>query len=452
VSRRLLRFETRIFLLALAAAAPAVLATAVLLWSGVYPPATRWTVLALVALLALAFAAALRRRVVLPLQRVANLLQATREGDFSQRARGTEQADALSEVMREINVLGETLAEQRREAVEAEALLRKVIAEIDVALFTFDDGNRLRLVNAAGRRLMAKPESRLLGRSAEELELADLLAGPPARALERSFAGGEGRWEVRRSTFREGGLPHRLLVIADLSRVLREEERQAWRRLIRVLGHEMNNSLAPIRSMAATLASLLERSPPPTDWRQDMEAGLSIIAQRSESLSRFMAAYSRLARLPPPRLAPVGVGELARRVAAFESRRPVRVAAGPRLAVTADADQLEQLLINLLRNAVDAVEATGGEVVLSWSQRPGGWLEMRVDDDGPGLPATANLFVPFFTTKPGGTGIGLVLSRQIAEAHGGSLTLENRPTGGCRARLRLPLSPPPQSAHPASRQ
>jgi nitrogen fixation/metabolism regulation signal transduction histidine kinase len=439
VPRRSLRFETRIFLLALAAAAPAVVATAALLRRGAYPPGVRWTVLALVAALALSFAATLRRRVMLPLHRIANLLQATREGDYSQRARGADGGDALAEVLREINVLGATLAEQRREAVEAEALLRKVIAEIDVAIFTFDAGDRLRLVNASGRRLLAKPESQLLGSSAEDLQLAELLAGPLARSLERSFAGAEGRWEVRRSTFREGGLPHRLVVITDLSRVLREEERQAWQRLIRVLGHEMNNSLAPIRAMADILASLLQRDPPPSDWRQDMETGLSIIVQRSESLSRFMAAYSRLARLPPPRLVPVDVGELARRVAAFESRRVVRVVGGPQGAVSADADQLEQLLINLLRNAVDAVEATDGEVVMSWHQRPG-WLEMRVDDDGPGLPETANLFVPFFTTKPGGTGIGLVLSRQIAEAHGGTLTLENRCNGGCRARLRLPLA------------
>ncbi len=439
--KRPLRFENRILLLALLAGAPGTVVAGVVLWTGPYSATLRWTLLIFIVALGLAFAAAVRRRVILPLQRVANLLQATREGDFSLRAQGAGGDDALGEVMSEINILGETLQEQRREALEAEALLRKVIAEIEVAIFTFDSNDRLRLVNEAGRRLLAQPESRLLGRSAAKLGFDDLLSGPSARTVERLFPGGEGRWEVRRGTFREGGMPHQLVVIADLSRALREEERQAWKRLIRVLGHELNNSLAPIRSMSATLGDLLRRRSRPHDWEDDMATGLSIIAQRSASLSRFMDAYSRLARLPPPRLAAVSIGELVQRVSAFESRRPIRLTMGPTLVVAADADQLEQLLINLLRNAVDAVEGNDGEVSLSWQVASGGWLELRVEDEGAGLPETANLFVPFFTTKPGGSGIGLVLSRQIAEAHGGSLVLENRPDRpGCRARLRLPLA------------
>ncbi len=438
--KRPLRYENRILLLALMAGIPGVVVAAVLLWSGEHSALLRWTLLIFMVVFVVALAGAVRRRVILPLQRLANLLQATREGDFSLRAQGASADDALGEVLREINVLGETLQEQRREALEAEALLRKVIAEIDVAIFTFDAEDRLRLVNEAGRRLLGLPEKRLLGRSAAQLGLDDLLSGPSERTVERLFTGAEGRWQVRRGTFREGGLPHQLVVIANLSRALREEERQAWKRLIRVLGHELNNSLAAIRSMSATLGDLLRRPSRPHDWEEDMTTGLAIIAQRSASLSRFMAAYSRLARLPPPQLAPVSIGELVQRVAAFESRRPIHLTPGPPLTLTADADQLEQLLINLLRNAVDAVEEGDGEVHLSWRAASGDWLELRVEDEGAGLPETANLFVPFFTTKPGGTGIGLVLSRQIAEAHGGSLVLENRPDRpGCRARLRLPL-------------
>ncbi|HEV8132483.1 MAG TPA: ATP-binding protein, partial [Acidobacteriota bacterium] len=371
-------------------------------------------------------------------QTVSNLLAALREGDYSIRARGAETDDSLGEVMFEVNTLGETLREQRLGALEATALLRTVMAEIDVAVYAFDGQRRLRLVNRAGERLLGHPAERLLGRSAQELELADFLDGDAARTLQKSFPGGSGRWGVRRSSFREGGLPHQLLVLADLSRPLREEELRAWQRLVRVLGHELNNSLAPIKSVAGSLESLLVREQPPEDWREDLRRGLGVIASRAESLSRFMQAYARLARLPQPQLQRIDVPDLIRRVASLETRLSVTVLPGPRLTIEADGDQLEQLLINLVRNAADAALETGGDVKVSW-KRNGTHLEVAVEDEGPGLSNTTNLFVPFFTTKPGGSGIGLVLSRQIAEAHGGTLTLENQPSGrGCTARLRLP--------------
>jgi two-component system, NtrC family, nitrogen regulation sensor histidine kinase NtrY len=230
-----------------------------------------------------------------------------------------------------------------------------------------------------------------------------------------------------------------LLVLSDLSRVLRAEERSAWQRLVRVLGHEINNSLAPIKSIAGSLRTLAGRGSRPPDWEQDLRSGLTVIESRSESLGRFMSAYAQLARLPPPRLGQMSVDEWVRRVAALETRLPVHVAPGPVVAVTADGDQLDQLLINLVRNAADAALETGGGVEVGW-RVVGGMLEVLVDDEGPGLPDPGNLFVPFFTTKVNGSGIGLPLSRQIAEAHGGSLLLEpRRGARGARARLRLPL-------------
>jgi nitrogen fixation/metabolism regulation signal transduction histidine kinase len=433
---RLLSFENRILLLALATGLPALIATLLLLWSGGYNNRIISVVAVLLLFVWWKLASGLRDKVVRPLQTLANLLGAVREGDFSLRARLPERADALGQVMHEVNAIAATLREQRLGAVEATALLHRVMEEVDVSVFAFDDMERLRLVNRAGERLLGESADRLLGRGADSLELHELLAGEEVRTTAKTFPGGPGRWEVRRSLFREQGLPHKLLVITDLSRTLREEERQAWKRLIRVLGHELNNSLAPIRSMASTLAFLLERQP--DDWKEDMMSGLEIIGNRSEALIRFMAAYARLAKLPPPRLAPLDLTKLIRRTAALETRLPVYVERGPEVTIAADADQIEQLLINLIRNAVDATLLTGGGVGVGW-RTAGAFVEVRVEDEGPGLTNPDNLFVPFYTTKPEGSGIGLVLSRQIAEAHGGTLTLENRPEGrGCEALLRLP--------------
>jgi signal transduction histidine kinase len=310
-------------------------------------------------------------------------------------------------------------------------------------VFTFDEDHELKFVNRAGARLLGQPAERLLGRHATEIDLLDYLTGEAPRVINTAFPGGVGRWEVRRSQFRQGGRPHELLVLSDLSQPLREEERQAWQRLIRVIGHEMNNSLAPIKSIAGSLSTIIERDPPPPDWREDIQRGLGVIASRSESLSRFMSAYARLARLPAPKLARLEISDVVDRVVRLEEAHHIQVSAGPRLTIQGDSDQLEQLLINLVRNAVDAARETGGGVRVGWHRVPGSippTMELWVEDEGPGLSNMGNLFVPFFTTKPGGSGIGLVLSRQIAEAHGGSLVLENREDRtGCRASLRIPL-------------
>jgi two-component system nitrogen regulation sensor histidine kinase NtrY len=434
-----MRFEVRLLSFALVAGLPAVLVAVLLLWLGDYTGRMRWSLTVFLVAFWLGAAFSLRSHLVYPLKTLSNLLAALREEDYSIRARDARSDDALGEVMVEVNALGEVLRGRRLGALEATALLRKVMEEIEVAVFTFDSEQCLRLMNRAGERLLGQPSERVLGRTAAELGLADCLEGEPARTLTISFPGGAGRWGMRRSAFRESGKPHQLLVLADLSRPLREEERQAWQRLIRVLGHELNNSLAPIKSMAGTLESMLDREPRPVDWEDDMRRGLGVIAARAAALSRFMEAYARLARLPTPKLQPIEAGALVRRVAGLESRIAVTLVPGPELTVQADPDQLEQLLINLLRNAADAALDTGGGVRVAWTRLGGQW-EVCIQDEGPGLANTTNLFVPFFTTKPTGSGIGLVLSRQIAEAHGGNLTLENRKDRpGCEARLRLPL-------------
>ena len=450
MKKRQARYERRVPLLALLSALPALVVALLLLWTGDFSSRVQWTVTLAVTGGWFGFWLALRERLIRPLQIVSNMLAALQEGDYSMRARLGEPEDSLGLVAHEVNTLGSTLREQRLEVLEATALLRRVMAEIDVAVFAFDNEDRVVLANRAAERLLQRSEESLSGRRAGSIGLGGLLRSVGPRVVDLAFPGGSSRWEVRVSHFRQEGKPHRLLVLADLSRALREEERTAWQRLVRVLGHEINNSLAPIQSIAQSLQATLKRqaegAPDPAGsagvgsagWRADLAGGLDVIAGRAEALARFMSSYARLARLPPPNLAPLEVGDWIGRVVNLETRIPVAVREGPPARVQADGDQLEQLLINLIDNAVDAAQETGGGVRVGWSADPR-QVEVWVEDDGPGIADTGNLFVPFYTTKAHGSGIGLVLSRQIAEAHSGTLTLTNRSgEPGCLARFQLP--------------
>ncbi|HEX7030707.1 MAG TPA: ATP-binding protein, partial [Gammaproteobacteria bacterium] len=383
----------------------------------------------------LAFAFAARNEVIFHLNTLANLLEALREGDYSLRGRRSRDRDALGDVFLEVNQLGETLRKQRFEAREASTLLNKIIGEIDIAVLAFDGAHYVILANPAAQRLFRTRD--LAGRSADALGVADLLSQHSRRIEAREFPAGGGRWDVWTGAFRESGLPHHLLVISNLSRALREEERKAWRRLVRVIGHELNNSLAPIKSMAALLHERTAKELAASELKTDLVESLDVIGQRAESLNRFMSAYALLAKLPAPRRERVGLRRLVENVAAMDGAGPIGIE-GAEVTVSVDPDQLSQLLINLVRNARDAA-GDDGDIRIFWDVRDG-LLTLDVLDNGPGIAGTENLFVPFFTTKPHGSGIGLALSRQIAEAHDGSLGLSNREEGrGCRARLVLPM-------------
>jgi len=419
---------------------PAILGLTILLWRSGWSPIASGSCALLAIGIWVGCIIAAREQILFPLRTLTNLLAALREGDYSLRAASARRPDALGEVMRELNGLSQALQNQRQEATETNALLLAVISNIDLAVFTFDEENRLRLVNDSGMRLLNRPNDEILGATAMDLGLLECLQGKRIDVIQRSFPGSFGtRWEIRRSAFRQQGRPHQLLVLSDLSQTLREEERRAWQRLIRVLGHELNNSLGPIQSISDSLSMVARRSPQErsSEWESDLIGGLDVIRDRTSALGRFMNAYSQLARLPAPCRQPCEIGELVRRAAKLEYRMTVVIESCSEAKVHLDPDQVEQALINLIKNAVDAVAETGGEVRVRWvlEQRN---LEVEVLDEGTGLPNTTNLFVPFFTTKPGGSGIGLVLSRQIAEAHGGTLVVENRTDrSGCRALLRI---------------
>src|SRR5580658_8382560 len=455
-----LLYENRVSLYALIVALPGIVVSGILLW---LQPWSRQSKLALSFAELFAWwmlALALHEQIIRPLQTLANVIAALREEDYAFRARGASMNDALGELALEVNALADLLADQRIRAIEATALLRRVVEEIDAPLFAFDPDRVLRLVNPAGERLLQQAAIRILGRTADEIGLADCLnANESLVALPSNSS--SARWLVRQSKFREKGVPHTLVVLSDVSRALREEERSAWRRLIRVLGHELNNSLTPIKSIAGSLSSRLAESDLDPEHRRDFERGLAIIEARSASLNRFLQAYRQLAQMPPPAIKKVALLPLVERAAFLETRLAVAISRGPDLTLIVDPDQIEQMLINLVRNAVEAAleprsvnglpsnSSNGAEdrrpqVTLNWTiegQNDDQSVALTIDDNGPGLLNPSNAFVPFYTTKPAGSGIGLAFSRQIAEAHGGSIELSNRNgKGGCQVRVILPCS------------
>lgn len=439
-----LLYEWRITLFTFLAVLPGIVTATILISFRPWPIALRTLLILLLCVVSALLMRVLRRQIIHPLHTLSNVIAALREEDFSFRARGATPNDPLGQLALEINTLAELLAAQNTRTIEATALLRRVIDVVDVPMFAFDPGNNLRLVNSAGERLMHKPSAALMGRAAGQLGLGDLMSAESEVQIVLAQTP-ERRWFVRRSQFRQNGVPHTLLVLADVSRVIREGERSAWQRLIRVLGHELNNSLAPIKSIAGTLSTRVSELPVNAEQLQDFRRGLNIIEARAASLNRFLQAYRKLAQMPRPSVSLVPLKPLVERVAALESRVQVEVQPGPEVQAQIDADQIEQMLINLIKNAAEAaLEAhtphiANAGVTICWSVIDSQLL-VSVTDNGPGLSNPDNAFVPFYTTKQEGTGIGLVLSRQIAEAHAGSIRLANRQdASGCIATVVLPL-------------
>lgn len=436
---RMSRFERRVLYGGLLVALPAMLALVAALVLAPLPQALAWVLLIATVVITVIVTRWQYRRVVFPLHTLTGLLEALRQGDYSLRGSA---GSVLGDVVYDLNALAERLQEERIQYEESTHLLGKTLSALDSAVFVFDEDLRLRLLNPAAQQLLDAERHRLFGRSAAELGLAALLEGPVSQVRAHVFAQRGGRFDIRHAALRRDGRGGRLLVINDVGHVLREEERQAWQRLLRVLGHEVNNSLAPIQSMAGTLATLVAREPLPEDWREDFASGLDVIGKRAGALARFLTGYSRLARLPPPRRQALDVAALADKVARLEQRMSIGVDSSESLDIHADPDQLEQALINLVSNAVEAVDAPSGTVQLRW-RHDGARAVIEVIDNGPGPPRSDNLFVPFFTTKPGGSGIGLALVRQIAEAHDGGVSLAARDeTHGTVATLWLPLPTP----------
>jgi two-component system nitrogen regulation sensor histidine kinase NtrY len=423
----------------------------------------QWIALPTIVIAWLFVVSLLLEHIIRPLQTLANVIAALRENDYSFRARGGRRNDAMGDLALEINALAGMLQAQRVGAMEAMALVERVMKSMQSPVLAFDPDGRLKLLNAAAERAFNLRPAEDEGRPAAKLnsskhDLDRLLRAQDNDLLSLSNSQQSARWVVKRTSFRLRGVPHALFVLSDVSEALREEERLAWERLIRVLGHEINNSLTPIKSIAGSLRSRLTEGLDNSEVDEDFARGLEVIEDRAESLNRFLQAYRELMGLPAPRLESVSLASIVRRVAKLETRLVVGVRGISDVSLLADPDQLAQALINLVRNAAEA-SLSPDESMLS-GNRNGASSEasqaapcveisweigqeeavITILDNGPGLTNASNLFVPFYTTKPGGTGIGLVLAQQIALAHSGSVQLINRTdTHGCKACFRLPL-------------
>jgi two-component system, NtrC family, nitrogen regulation sensor histidine kinase NtrY len=423
------------FLLAL----PTFLFAWILLWQQHVTTAPAFLLLFCLFIYLVLIAASLIEGLMRPLQTLSNVVSSLREGDYSFRARGANSADALGELASEINALADLLQKQRVRSLEATALLARILEVMHAPLFAFDREDLLQLVNNAGAQLLGRPLARCFGHSAAELGLENLLDSSDQTV--HSFGTKPSRWLLRKALFRQDGAPHTLLLLADVSQPLQEEEQIAWKRLIRVLGHELSNSLAPIKSIAGSLLARAEKISGDDSTVHDFRRGLSVIESRAHSLHRFVQSYRLLAQLPPPHLKPVQAGPLLERVALLEQRVPVQLDPGPTVLLNADPDQLEQMFINLLTNAVDASLSNGAKPVRVGWRIAESSLVVGIEDSGLGIANTENLFVPFYTTKPKGSGVGLALAQQIARAHGGEIRLVNREDGpGARAIIHLPIA------------
>lgn len=462
--RKPLRFETRLRLYSAALCIPILgLLTALLLIEHL-STSTVVSILIVVALTLLITVTGFIDQIIRPLQTLANVVAALREEDYSFRAAGARANDPFGDLALEINALADMHQVQRLGSIEAAALFRRVIAELDAPVLAFDPSHRLRLTNPAAERLFGINIARDLGRSAADLDLEMLIGHNTEDAIhiDNKLARAPSRWMIHTTHFRQRGVPHTLLLLSDVSTALREEERIAWQRLIRVLGHEISNSLAPIKSIAGSLRSRIPQNEELNGSLSDFERGLEVIEGRAESLNRFVQAYRLLAQLPAPSLRRVAVRPLLERIVNLEQRLAIQLKNVPDAEIQADPDQMEQLLINLIRNAVEAafsareesiskavatkhapspsIVALAPEVIIQ-AKAEGGFLSIIIADNGPGLTNPGNIFVPFYTTKGTGTGVGLTLARQIAEAHQGTLELRNREdTPGCEATVRVPLA------------
>lgn len=435
-------FETQLTHLSLLGSLPLFI---LLLWVMIYANISIYLVLLtglLAGILLLYCNSKIHQKSAYQFRSLSNLLDAMVQGDYSLRARTSDGDEALNELVDSINSLAIRLNKQRIESVESQLLLKTVINHIDVAIIALNDNNEMVLTNPASKALLMQLKS--LSESSvdqfiEQLVLSEAITSGKSKIMPISFYDQQRKYHVHLEEYREQGKQQKLLFITDVSNMLRSEERKAWQALVRVISHEINNSLAPITSISQSLHRLISKQDDLNTHKQHLIEGVSVIAQRSRNLRDFVNSFKRIASLPEPKKQSTSIVELVSKVAALYKQENIDIETSTDVNLLIDTVQFEQVLINLIKNAVEAINNKGGDgkVVINWQQRDR-LFKLAIIDDGTGVSNPENLFIPFYTTKPKGSGIGLVLCRQIIDAHGGNLMLTNRENKeGCIASIEL---------------
>lgn len=388
----------------------------------------------------LAVAASVRENFVYHLRTISNLVEAIRTEDYSMRSSRVRDPGELAELYQQINSLTDQLKSIKQQELESEKLLERIVNQINVAIVACDDKDNIRLANRLASKLLDTSIEKLIGQKFQQTALADVVSGEGSKLIDHEFPGSDGRWQINVQQYRHQGKPGKVIFITDLKQVLSEEEIIAWQRLIRVIAHEVNNSLTPITSICQTLEKHLEKTPALQSDNQ-LKLGLEVIEERAKGLRDFISVYARIAKLPEPYKVSFPITGLMSKLQRFFAEQAVIThELESDIDLHGDPVQLEQALINLIKNAVEANKDSDAPVEVSCVRKTG-MVEFNVIDHGNGISNPANLFIPFYTTKGKGAGIGLALCRQIAAKHGGQVILENR-TGapGAIARLQIPVT------------
>lgn len=433
-------FEAHLIRLVLLASLPLLL---LLLWMMVLANISIWLILltGLFGSLMILYASySIYQKISYQFRSISNLLEALIQGDYALRARSDQSGGALDELVSAMNDLAQGMSQQRWESVESQLLLRTIIEHIDVAIIALTQNNQIRFSNPAADHLLQLHNTSSNQQLLQQLAFVQELTSGCHQLVELSLGYQQGRFNVYIEEFRDAGKQHKLLFITDMRSLLRTEERKAWQDLIRVISHEINNSLSPIASISQTLKRLIERDARGETLAEDLREGLHIISERAIGLSQFVESYKQLAKLPEPQIQPLAIRPLVEKIVALFHHTAIEIETETNFTLQLDPIQFEQVLINLIKNAVEATALTNPSSIIKirWAVSHQ-FFKLDICDQGTGISNPNNLFVPFYSTKKQGSGIGLVLSRQIIEAHNGRLTLSNQDSGGCCASIELPV-------------
>jgi len=379
---------------------------------------------------------------------LSNLIESMIDGDYTLRGR-LQTNQAFQELLNSVNVLAGTLSKHKIEAKESRLLLERIMEQMDAMVLATDEQGFVVMANASAHKLILGEVDKANNIQISNIQLSALPIGAEiinANTGIIDFKSGSitGEHFLSKEAFFSDGKQHQLYTLTNAERLLMEKERKAWQSLLRVLSHEMNNSLTPIVAISQSMQKKLQKADSEI-VKASLLDGINIINERADSLSQFIASYSQLSQLPKPNKSIFKLALMIEKLATLYPDCKINCLFDTQLLIEADKSQLEQVLINLFKNAVEAMENVDEKIIEISSSTEGNWQHITLRDFGTGIANLANVFVPFYTTKPQGSGIGLALCRQILFNHNGSIKIDNHQVAypekhqGVEVVLSLPI-------------